>query len=448
MNGVLRENCDLAFLSSFAGRLVRILLKRDDKKLKESLLQRLFSRPRRRIFVSYRRRGDGAGYAGRLADSLIKHFGSDQCYLDIEHVEPGLDFVLSIKKGIEDCEVLIVVIGPDWVTQTDDADNPRLEDSNDWVRIEVATALKRNIRVIPVLVGGAQIPTQEQLPEDLKSLSRRQGHELSDTRWQHDVQMLMEGIEKSGIKGGQSNRQTAIRRRLKVGAAALLAGGLVFTSIFVGEYIPWRERYDSNPAKGLSKKTDQETPQTSADRFEHSTPEPRQELHREPVAKEPLQQREEKIPEPRQALDKIPVAKEPLQQEEVKILAPSPRSPPKTDSLRTTRPEPRPRAEPIMNIGGVWRDSNYPSNGSQITQEGNSFYFKRWGVLPDGTPFESSGSGTITARRFTSYYNARYQFGATSAGDCSGSVSPDGMRMEVNCRDSLLGIFTTTAIRQ
>lgn len=131
-----------------------------------------------------------------------------------------------------------------------------------------------------------------------------------------------------------------------------------------------------------------------------------------------------------------------------RIFAPSPKSPPTIDSPRPTQTEQRPPAARTPNIGGVWRDSNYPSNGSKITQDGNSFQFTRWGVLPNGTRFESSGSGTITGQRFASNYNARYQSGATSVGDCSGTVSPDGMRMEGNCRDSLLGSFPVTAIRQ
>ena len=127
---------------------------------------------------------------------------------------------------------------------------------------------------------------------------------------------------------------------------------------------------------------------------------------------------------------------------------PTPRSPRKIDSPQARQTEPRPRAEPISNISGLWRDSDYPSNTSQITQDGNSFHFRRSGVLPNGIRFESSGSGTITGQRFTSNYNARYQSGATSVGDCSGTVSPDRMRLELTCRDSLVGAFPVTAIRQ
>ena len=199
--------------------------------MKKSFLQDLIRGPRRRIFISYRRHGDGSGYGGRLADGLLEHFGRNQCYLDVEHVEPGFDFVQSIEKGIADCEVLIVVIGPDWITQQDQDGNPRLHNPNDWVRIETATGLKRKIRVIPVLVGGAALPKEDQLPDDLKELCRRQAHELSDSRWTHDVGKLIESIEKAGIKGGPSPQQIAFRKKLKISAAIsapLLVGLLVF----------------------------------------------------------------------------------------------------------------------------------------------------------------------------------------------------------------------------
>ncbi|MGH6689274.1 MAG: S1C family serine protease [Gammaproteobacteria bacterium] len=102
----------------------------------------------------------------------------------------------------------------------------------------------------------------------------------------------------------------------------------------------------------------------------------------------------------------------------------------------------------MPNISGVWRDPQQPGNGSQVTQDGNRFHFTRWGVLPNGIRFESSGSGTVTGQGFTSSYSARYQSGTTSTGNCSGTVSPDGTRIEMNCRDSLLGAFPLTSVRQ
>lgn len=152
-----------------------------------------------KIFLSYRRHGEGAGYGGRLADKIVEHFGPSQCFRDVEDIESGADFVATINEAVGACDVLIAVIGPDWITQTNERGLPRLEDPGDFVRIEVAAALARNIRVIPVLVGGAAVPTAEELPGVLQGLARRQAHELTDTRWVYDVGSLLASIESIGI---------------------------------------------------------------------------------------------------------------------------------------------------------------------------------------------------------------------------------------------------------
>jgi hypothetical protein len=117
----------------------------------------------------------------------------------------------------------------------------------------------------------------------------------------------------------------------------------------------------------------------------------------------------------------------------------------KPESRSETRTEP-----PPINITGIWRDANYPSNGSSITQEGNLFQFKSWGVLPTGVPFESTGSGTVTGQGITSTYTARYQNGWMSHGNCSGVVSRDGswVRITSTCTDNVLGTFVTSGVRQ
>jgi hypothetical protein len=102
----------------------------------------------------------------------------------------------------------------------------------------------------------------------------------------------------------------------------------------------------------------------------------------------------------------------------------------------------------VTNIAGTWRDVNYPTNGSRIVQEGNSFQFNGWGVLPQGIGFESVGAGTITGQSVTTTYTARYQDGSTSSGSCSGTVSGDGSRMTSTCTDSELGTFVSSGQRQ
>lgn len=111
------------------------------------------------------------------------------------------------------------------------------------------------------------------------------------------------------------------------------------------------------------------------------------------------------------------------------------------------QPQPQPLAARTPNIAGSWRDVDDPGVGSQIVQDGNSFKFTRWGALEDGPRFESIGHGTINGQRVACSYQIRYETGDVSTGDCSGSVSADGGRMDLNCRDSLLGVFSVASVR-
>src|SRR5215217_8276408 len=148
-----------------------------------------------RVFISYRR-DESAGYAGWIADSFDEYFGEDKVFRDIDSLEPGLDFSEAIERALESSEVLIAVIGKNWLTATDAAGQRRLENPDDFVRVEIATALKRNIRVIPVLVQGASMPGTDELPEDLAPLTRRNAFELHDTSWGDDVGRLISALER------------------------------------------------------------------------------------------------------------------------------------------------------------------------------------------------------------------------------------------------------------
>jgi hypothetical protein len=151
--------------------------------------------PGRRIFISYRR-GDTTIYAGRLFDSLCMRLGDEEVFMDLDAIEPGADFVEHIEREVGSCEVLIALIGRDWLEATDAQGNRRLDDDADWVRLELETGLNRDIRVIPVLVQGAEMPRADQLPGDLAKLARRNALEIGDTRWRYDFDRLMEVIEK------------------------------------------------------------------------------------------------------------------------------------------------------------------------------------------------------------------------------------------------------------
>ncbi len=188
-----------------------------------------------RIFVSYRR-DDARGDAGRLTDNLKARFGDKQIFRDVEAIEPGVDFVEAINAAVGASSVLLAVMGPNWLKIADEQGNRRLDDPNDFIRLEIGAALKRNIRVIPVLVGGATMPRAEELPTELESFARRQAHELSDLRWEFDVGQLIETLERLGInplpqRRGEGGRRWWNRNRIAVGVggAVLIFAGYIYS---------------------------------------------------------------------------------------------------------------------------------------------------------------------------------------------------------------------------
>jgi hypothetical protein len=153
-----------------------------------------------KIFISYRR-DDSAGYAGRLFDYLEERFGSRKVFMDIDTIEPGDDFRKVVRNAVGTCDAVVVMIGKQWLNITDSQGHRRLDDPQDWVRVEVASALANpNVRVIPVLVHGASMPYADELPEDLRELSYRNALELSNSRFQHDARRLAEAIEQATQK--------------------------------------------------------------------------------------------------------------------------------------------------------------------------------------------------------------------------------------------------------
>ncbi|MDP3688630.1 MAG: PASTA domain-containing protein [Sulfurimicrobium sp.] len=147
------------------------------------------------IFISYRRE-DTAGHAGRIFDRLREKFGLDKVFMDVAGIEPGVDFVEAIDRAVGSCDVLLVIIGKKWLTCTDASGKKRLDDPKDFIRLETATALRRDIRVIPVLVQDAAMPGEGDLPDDLKKLARRQATEINDTHWDTDTGQLVETLTK------------------------------------------------------------------------------------------------------------------------------------------------------------------------------------------------------------------------------------------------------------
>ena len=141
------------------------------------------------IFISYRRE-DSRADAGRLAKDLKDYLGEGQIFRDIDSIKPGMDFVRAIKTAVGSSNALLAIIGPSWLSVKDEHGRPRVEYPQDYVRLEIEAALSRDIQVIPILVGGARMPRETELPNSLSPFARRQAHELSDSRWDFDVERL------------------------------------------------------------------------------------------------------------------------------------------------------------------------------------------------------------------------------------------------------------------
>jgi predicted ATPase len=153
-----------------------------------------------RFFLSYRRE-ETAGHAGRLADHLLDRFGAGSVFMDVESIEAGADFTEAIGRAIADSDAVLVLIGPGWLGSAGSDRRRRLDNASDFVRREVEAALSSDVRVIPVLVGGASMPAEEHLPPSIGELARRNAVELQDRRWREDVDALIDVLEGRGRAG-------------------------------------------------------------------------------------------------------------------------------------------------------------------------------------------------------------------------------------------------------
>jgi hypothetical protein len=148
-----------------------------------------------KIFISYRR-ADSAYAAGRLYDRLSEHFGQENIFMDVEGLDPGVDFVEALNEAVSSCDVLIVLIGPQWLAAKDEDGLHRLNNPEDFVRLEIIAALQRDILVIPVLVQGAKMPNRRDLPAALQHLARINATEIRHEHFNADADRLELVIER------------------------------------------------------------------------------------------------------------------------------------------------------------------------------------------------------------------------------------------------------------
>jgi tetratricopeptide (TPR) repeat protein len=184
-----------------------------------------------KIFINYRR-DDSIGMAGRLHDRLAHTFGRARLFMDVDHIPAGTDFVAHLNSQVAECEVILVVIGPNWLGVKDENGGRRLDDPDDFVAIEIAGALARDIRVIPVLVDGARMPKASELPDSLKPLARRHAVDVRHAHFGHDAEALVARMREVLCDHAAGPGRWRVRAAIGAAAVAVLLlvgwGGFAF----------------------------------------------------------------------------------------------------------------------------------------------------------------------------------------------------------------------------
>jgi len=192
-----------------------------------------------RVFISYRR-DDASANAGRLCDWLQRQFKTENVFLDTESIAPGDRFPVVLRERLAATDVLLAVVGKAWTTITDAAGNRRILDPEDFVALEVRSALERSIRVIPVLVGGASMPKADQLPADLRSFVECHAVTVDDARFRQDFDNLVDAI--MGRARGFARRELD---RLQRGVRVFKASSLFVPAIaLVLLFTAWMQVFD------------------------------------------------------------------------------------------------------------------------------------------------------------------------------------------------------------
>ena len=402
-----------------------------------------------RIFISYRRE-DSDIWAGRLADELRKHFSAEQVFQDIASIDPGADFPTVLEEALATAAVMLVVIGPRWLSATDKNGRKRLESPADFVHQEVAESLRSPaVRVFPLLVNGAAMPAEEELPDPLKPLARRNAIELTVRHWASDVAQLVQTLKRSpGVAATRAGDESASRgpeyeeqRRETAKAApesrlhtaspstsasspqrgrkwvALLAA-LVAMVVLGGGWLAYQRSQENERQRAEQVAAEQRAAAEQA-------------AAEQAAAKKAAAERasNERAEAARKAVNE-----KPSRPASVQTANEDRRNAPPQQSSRDTAAQ--------LNVGGRWRD-NWGVTYT-ISQDGNAMRVVAEGPSCRGGYFRSTGSGTVTGTSFAT----TYQSTLPSRGECFGTISASGTRMTSTCRDTVCGQFASSVDRQ
>jgi hypothetical protein len=178
------------------------------------------------VFITYRRR-DAAGYAGRLSDALAARLGRRNVFRDLDSLPVGRDFVAELERTLASCDAVIAVIDRDWASVPGEDGRPRLSDPDDFVRLEIAAALRRDILLVPAVTPGAAMPSEQDLPDELQPLARRNAVFLSDASWDADVDRIVRAVRPPAPP--RPGRRRALLVALAAALLAITGGGWLVT---------------------------------------------------------------------------------------------------------------------------------------------------------------------------------------------------------------------------
>jgi formylglycine-generating enzyme required for sulfatase activity len=199
-----------------------------------------------KIFINYRR-GDEPGFTQALLGRLEQSFPAERLFIDVDNIPPGEDFIHVLESQVAQCDTLLAVIGKGWLLATDEGGSRRLDDPDDFVRIEIESALKQGKRVIPVLVNEARMPRPDELPETLRPLARRNAVRLTHERFRADLQGLVKALQPEFEEVaalhpdtiGAVTQKPEPRKLLQPPRHALLLLGSVLGAVLAGSVGVW-----------------------------------------------------------------------------------------------------------------------------------------------------------------------------------------------------------------
>jgi len=413
------------------------------------------------VFINYRRE-ETAGEARALFNDLVAELGEGSVFMDVDNIALGRDFREVIQERLASSDLMLALVGKNWVNATNRSGRRRLDDANDFVRLEIENALKRNIPVTPVLLQGAQMPSVEELPESLRAFAYRNGFELTHNRWESDVHEMMKrlGLGVSQEARAPSRKEAAAtasprtadasarspsieprvggpgptlalppgrsRWPLLVGAVAvaiaLSSGGLLYHQAAQEKTRAEQAEKDRLAATQAAQAAQRAAAQAESERAAAMVQAEKDRLAAQRAAAQAERDRLAAVQaeKDRQAAEQVAKERALAAQAERERAAAASQQAEKNRLAAAQQAERAAQAAPPVNLNGIWREPN--GNTAAIQQNGNTFTFVASVV---GKGVVGGGQGVINGRKVVLRYPAK----GGGVGEATLMLSPDGTEL-------------------